>query len=341
MKIGIHNRPGSFSDYWIAYCDTHNIPYKLVDAYSNDIIKQLDDCDIFMWHHRHDDYRDLLFAKQLLYSLQIAGKTVFPDFSTGWHFDDKVGQKYLLESVQAPLIPSYAFYEKETALSWAQSTNYPKVFKLRGGAGGSNVQLVKNKSEARKLIRRAFGRGFGKKKFSLFVDEWRKYRLGHSSKKTLMLRFGNIFIPTLSQRMTSREKGYLYFQDFIPNNDCEYRVVVIGDRILAEKRYCRENDFRASGSSNFEYSEVSKDILRIAFDVAEKLRLQAVAFDFVIDDGKPLIVEMSYCFGFKGLKNCPGYYSRDLEWHEASHPDFCGWMVENIIKQFNENKSSK
>ncbi len=74
--------------------------------------------------------RDILFAKQLLFSLEQSGIIVFPDFNTGWHFDDKVGQKYLLETIDAPLVPSYVFYSKKEALEWDEQTNFPKVFKL-------------------------------------------------------------------------------------------------------------------------------------------------------------------------------------------------------------------
>ena len=90
MKIAIHDSKGSFSKYWIEYCEKSSIQYKIVNAYSSDIIQNLEDCDAFMWHHHHGDYRDVLFAKQLLYSLQASGKKVFPDYSTCWHFDDKV-----------------------------------------------------------------------------------------------------------------------------------------------------------------------------------------------------------------------------------------------------------
>ena len=80
VKIAIHHSPGSFSERWIAYCEEKHIPYKIVNAYDSDIIKQVTDCTAFMWHHHHTNYKDALFAKQLLYSLQIAGKKVFPDF---------------------------------------------------------------------------------------------------------------------------------------------------------------------------------------------------------------------------------------------------------------------
>jgi len=160
MKIAIHHNPGSFSDRWIEYCKENNIPYKIVNAYDTDIIQQVDDCTAFMWHHTQCDYRDKLFAKQLIYSLEAKGLKVFPDFHTTWHFDDKVGQKYLLEAISAPFVPSYIFYNKKEAMEWVNQTTFPKVFKLRGGAGSANVQLVPTKKEAIRLVNKAFGKGF-------------------------------------------------------------------------------------------------------------------------------------------------------------------------------------
>ncbi len=331
MKIAIHNTKGTFSEYWITYCESNSIPFKVVNAYDSDIIHQLDDCDVFMWHFRHDEYKDNLFAKQLLFSLEQSGKKIYPDFHSCWHFDDKVGQKYLLESINAPLVPSYVFYEKKEAFAWIEQTTFPKVFKLRGGAGSSNVKLVKSKSQAKYYISKSFGRGFGANRFSLFWDEMRRYYQGHSTLRMLFLRFGNVFVKTSSQKMSHREKGYVYFQDFIPNNRFDIRVVVIKDKILAEKRYVRDGDFRASGSGKFEYASVREDVLKIAFETAEKLKLQTVAFDFVFFNDQPLIVEMSYAFGFKGLSHCPGYYTRDYVWHQEPNPNFFGWMVEDIV----------
>ena len=118
MKIAIHSHPGSFSERWIEYCKQKGIDYKTVNAYDSDIVEQVKDCDAFMWHHNHADYRDVLFAKQLIYSLEAKGIKCFPNFHTTWHFDDKVGQKYLLEAIGAPLVPSYVFYSKIEALNW-------------------------------------------------------------------------------------------------------------------------------------------------------------------------------------------------------------------------------
>ena len=160
MKIAFHIGSSDFNPRWIKYCIANNIPFKEVNCYDGDIIEQLSDCDILMWQHHQSHPKDILFAKQLLFALEQTGKIVFPDFNTAWHFDDKVGQKYLLEAVNGYLAPSWVFYEKDKALSWAKETSYPKVFKLRGGAGSQNVRLVRNKSEAYRLIKKAFGKGF-------------------------------------------------------------------------------------------------------------------------------------------------------------------------------------
>ncbi|WP_175476654.1 hypothetical protein [Syntrophus gentianae] len=152
IMIGIHQRTGSFSDKWIEYCTIHKIGFKLVNCYDSDIIYQLKDCAGLMWHWAQYDSKAILFARQLTYSLEHIGKKVFPDSKTCWHFDDKAGQKYLLEAIGSPLVKSYIFYDKEKAIEWANETSFPKVFKLRGGAGSVNVKLVTTSREALHLI---------------------------------------------------------------------------------------------------------------------------------------------------------------------------------------------
>ena len=129
--IAIHNSSYGYHPRWITYCKKNGIPYKLVNCYDNNIINQLSDCNALMWHHHHSNAKQILFAKQFLFSLEQSGLTVFPNFRTSWHFDDKVGQKYLLEAIDAPLVPSYVFYSKEMASKWVEQTQFPKVFKLR------------------------------------------------------------------------------------------------------------------------------------------------------------------------------------------------------------------
>lgn len=336
MKVAIHHTPLSFSDGWISYCKENNIPYKLVNAYDSDIIEQVKDCDAFMWHHHHGDYRDALFAKQLLYSLQAAGKKVFPDFNTGWHFDDKVGQKYLLESIDAPVIPSYVFYTRKESLDWVKTTSFPKVLKLRGGAGASNVRLVKTELQARRVINKAFGSGFSQfNRWAYLQERFNKWRLGKDSLIGVCKGIGRLFIPTDFAKMHSPEKGYVYFQDFMPDNNFDIRIIVIGgNKAFGMKRLVRKNDFRASGSGNFVYekSELDERCVVISFDLAKKIKSQSIAFDFIYDANRnPLVVEVSYGFSINVYRKCEGYWSDDLQWHKGSRFDIEGWIIENLI----------
>ena len=131
--------------------------------------------------------------------------------------------------------------------------------------------------------------------------------------------------------MYPREKGNVYFQEFIPNNNCDTRIVVVGGKAAAERRMVRENDFRASGSGQFSYDNINIEAIKIAIDVAKRLKLQAVAFDFVEDENSnPLIVEISYGFGTSGIDNAPGYWDSSLTWHEDKfNPQ--EWMMEEVL----------
>lgn len=337
MKIAIHDSKQGhyFSKRWITYCSKNNIPYKIVNSYNNDIINQIKDCDVFMWHHSNYDYKDALFAKQLIYSIEGMNIQVFPNFKTTWHFDDKVGQKYLLESIDAPMVPSYVFYTKEEAANWVKNTNFPKVFKLRGGSGSSNVKLVRSKKEAFKLIRKAFDGGFNQfDSINHLRFRYMNYKSGKEGFDAVLKGIGRLFIGNKYSSLAPKEKGYVYFQDFIPNNTFDIRVIVVGDKAFAIKRMVRENDFRASGGGNILYNkkEINERCIQIAFSVNEKLKCQSIAYDFIFDhNNNPLIVEISYGYDVNAYDNCEGYWDSSLKWH-AKKVNPQEWMVENIIK---------
>lgn len=338
MKVAIvktsSNTKNKAWPVWVEYCEKKGIEYRIVNPYDTDVISEVKDCDVFMWHHSQTNYRDLLFANQLLFSLQQAGKTVYPDFNSNWHFDDKVGQKYLLESIDAPLVKSYVFYDKEKALEWAEQTSYPKVFKLRCGAAGSNVKLVHSYQECKGLIQQAFGKGFPPFDAMNYQKEAiRKYKEHKVGFKTLLGSVTKFVNPPKEYAYIKDEKGYAYFQDFMPNNTYDTRVIVIhGKYACAERRMTRKGDFRASGSGEFSFDGVDTNIVKIAFEVAQKLKMQSVAFDFVYDaDLRPKIVEICFGFGNKGISQSQGYWTNDMEWHPCEKVPFYEWIIEGVL----------
>lgn len=338
MKIGIHFSKSTFSDRWISYCERNGIDYKVVNCFNNNIIRQLDDCSALMWHHSQTNPKSILVAKQILFALEQSGKRVFPDFKTGWHFDDKLGQKYLLESIGAPLVPTYVFYSSIDALNWVNRTTFPKVFKLRRGAGSSNVKLAKNATSARKIIRKAFGRGINNyNSLAKIKDIIQKVISKKATYNELLKGVAHVFLEPRYSEVVGKERGYVYFQDFIPHNDHDIRIIVIDNKAFAIKRLVRTHDFRASGSGLIYYEkELFNEItIRLAFDLAKKLGVQCVAFDFVYDNETPLLLEISYGFVPDGYDKCPGYWTDNLEWIDGDFDPY-GWMVDALIRDLHE-----
>lgn len=333
--IAIHAKTGSFSKAWIEYCQSHDIPYREVDCFGSDIIDQLRGCRALLWHWEHHDPAAALFARQLIASLEAMGIHVFPSTKTCWHYDDKVGQKYLLEAIEAPLVPTHVFYDRKKALEWAGTTTFPKVWKLRGGAGSQNVRLARTYEQARRYIDRSFGRGWGHARFNALKERLWHFRRDRTWQSFLGIARGvaRSIVPHEKHRHLRAERGYVYFQDFVPDNDFDIRVVTIGDRAFAIKRHTRDGDFRASGSGRISYeaSEIPIDCITLSFEISEKLEAQAMAYDFVFSGDRILLIEISYAFSIPGYVPCPGYWDRSLQWHEGRvWPE--QYMIEDVLK---------
>ena len=330
--LAIHHSPISFSTRWIRYCESKGIPYRLVNCYDTDIVQQLADCEALLWHHHHANEKDILFARQLLFALETAGKKVFPDFRTAWHFDDKIGQKYLLEAIGAPFVPAHIFYEEATALDWIHRTTFPKVFKLRKGAGSINVQLVATAAEAETLTRKAFSSGFSHTNLLPWQEVYLKVKQGKLPLTALVKRTIRKLAPTPFARVSGRERGYVYFQDFIPGNTFDIRVVVVGNRAFAIKRLVRPGDFRASGGGEISYdpSGIPVEAVARSFAINRRLQSQCLALDFVLSNGEPLVVEISFGFLPEGYDACTGYWNEQLQWQEGPFNPY-GWMIDALL----------
>ena len=330
--LAIHGSRSGFNPHWVDYCRKSGIPHKVVDCYASNIVEMVKDCRALLWHHSHSDPRDILIARQLLFALEHAGLTVFPDFRTAWHFDDKVGQKYLFEALDIPRLPTYVFVERMSALEWASTTDYPKVFKLRHGASSSCVWIVHNERQARRLIRRAFGRGLpvysGRENLRGRIYKWWR---GETDAIDIAKGIGRVFYPPRFSRVLGRQAGYVLFQDFASGNDSDLRITVVGDRAWGVRRWVPPGDFRASGSGRYSYGpdNVGIEAVALAFRLTKKLGSSCLAVDIVRKpDGSLAVIEVSYGFPFRG--NAPGFWDSSLNWHAANfRPEY--WMLDLLL----------
>lgn len=326
--IAVHGNRG-FAGRWRDTAAALGHEVRAVDGYASDIVPRLRGCDAFLWHLSQDERRDLEHARAVLLAAERSGLRVFPNHATCSHFDDKIAQKYLLEAIGAPLAPTWAFYEPGQALAFLEGASYPLVFKLRRGAGSLNVRLVRDRREGARLVARMFGRGirpFSPGKRLAGVARRAAVRTSGGAGLGLRERVSRVLRRWLEQSFrTPRERGYVLFQKFVPDNDHDIRVTVIGKRAFAFLRGNRPDDFRASGSGRIRYperSEVPDEPARIAFEISRRLGFQAMAYDFVVDRelGGPVVLEMSYVFLSSAVAACGGYTDPSGGWRDERRP---------------------
>jgi glutathione synthase/RimK-type ligase-like ATP-grasp enzyme len=322
VSLAIADRPGSFSDRWLARAADLGVAHERVDGLDSRIVSRLRGHDAFLWHFTHSRPADLLVARAVIAAAEELGLLCFPGSDTCRSFDDKLAQKYQLEALGAPLAQSDCFFSEESALAWLETARFPLVMKLRGGAGSSNVRLVRRLGEARALTRRAFGRGLETSGVLPTDAVLRLQRArGRRDLAGVLLRAPRTLLDHWRRREERpRERGYVYFQEFLPGNAYDVRVTVIGKRAFAFTRNVRRNDFRASGSGSLDYARerIPEECLRIAFRTAAGLRSQSAAFDLAFDaERRPRILEVSYGYLAKFVHDCPGHWDESLRFVEG------------------------
>lgn len=322
MRIAIHDGTG-WTQQWYSYCDQNDISYDIVDGYAADIISKLKSYDAFFWHIDHSVPTDILTARNVLFAAEQMGLVIFPNYLTSWHFDDKVSQKYLLESVDAPVVKSWAFYDKQKALSWLKNeAHYPLVAKLRRGAGSYNVKLIHDYKQGKKYSRKLFGSGVVPTPGYLgdIKNKIKLTRTLSDFKKKVKKVPGFFKMVSQGRQGFPKERSYVYFQEFIPGNKYDYRIAIVDNKAWAFKRRVRDNDFRASGSGMIDYdiNDIPISLISKSFDVAKALGTQSIAFDYVKDDCNNFyIVEISFGFEGKAIYSAPGYFKEDMTFVQA------------------------
>ena len=334
MKLAIHNgkdKQVSWNTRWIDYCEKNSIPYIGVDCYSYDIIETLrkEGVTHLMWAFSLALPKDHIMAKSVLNAANKMGIKTFPNFDSSWHFEDKIAQKYILEAIEAPVVKSWTFYDESKALDFVETAIFPIVAKLRKGAGSKNVVLLHNSKEAKHYTNKMFSGGGVNPSQSVGYIANQKAKVIASKKIT------NLSIPDVvkklkthlnRRRLFQKEVGYVYFQEFLPNNLNDLRIAVVGERIWGFYRGVRKNDFRASGSGIIDYeTPIPLDMVKKSYEITRRLGTQSLCFDYVkAPDGTYKIVEICYGYVSEAIYKCKGYWDSDLIFHEGHYmPDEC------------------
>lgn len=320
--------PDASAPRWAKEIEAAGHQVRWVDVYRPDILKQLRGCHGFLWRHAHVTEMRHIAHRLLPVIEQEMGLVVYPDQRTSWHYDDKIVQAYLFDAHKIPAPKTWVWYDREGALQWcAEEAEFPIVVKLWAGAGSVNVRLVQTVDEAQQHVRQMFDHGMYASASSKSTRDRIKDLLRNSWAR---LRPGTVM--NLPDPYWDVHYRYALFQEWLPGNDFDTRVTVIGNRAFGFRRFNRQGDFRASGSGHLDWDpkQVDPAFIRLAFAIAERLGTQSCAMDGLYRDGEAVACEISYTYSSSAVRECPGHWrlirtehgTDQLEWREGQlHPE--------------------
>ncbi|HKZ10779.1 MAG TPA: hypothetical protein VJL61_08735 [Rhodanobacteraceae bacterium] len=313
----------SFSTRWTELAHARNIEVVLVDVFSEDAMARISECDAFMWRCPSSPHIRA-YAKRFLYALEAgSGIPVFPSLKSSWYFEDKLAQRYFFNAADIPCAKTDIFWTRETAEQFCERATYPFVLKLAGGHQSANVRLVRNHPEAKFYVEEMFGHGvasLGYRPASRLRLLLRRLR---AAAQTLEGR--NPYVPGTDAEL---HYGYFYAQEFLPGNEFEVSIIIVGNRAFAVRRFTQPGDFRTRGSSggmDWSPESIGEDAVRLAFYTARKLGAQSVAIDILRRSNEPMVIELTFNYASWVVRACPGHWvldgepeSGNLKWMEGT-----------------------
>ena len=326
MKIGLllnsSNRLNSQSEKYKEILLQKQIPFIIIDPNSVSFLNELENCSHLLFQHTQGDTDMLIYDAIFYIAHNVYHIKCYPNYETFWPYENKIKEYFLLKSQNFPVIESHIFWNFDHAVKFLHSASFPLIAKLPRGAGSSNVILLNSVKEGKRIINQVYNKGVKPHRLKSKSNLASLSNLGIIKYGKSLLRSQLISMGVISDKTDHPEwqiqKDAILFQEYLPDNKFDTRIVVIGNRAFAFRRFVRENDFRASGSGNFDMDpgKIDPRCLGIAFNVTKKLNFNTMAFDFLYDKAKnPLISEISYCFVDWIVERCPGYWDENLNWH--------------------------
>jgi len=315
----------------------NNIAYEFVDASAGNYLDSLQSARAYIHHYVHRETEKQV-AESVLPMLESSFETpCFPNYSTRWHFDDKIKQFYLLQAKKYPCVERRVFWDRDSANNWLENASFPLVFKLKAGAGSKNVVLVQNKTQARNLVKSMFStKGVDSSHIPVSgnIDRLQNLFGLYSLRQKLAVIRDKIHYQDVNAYW-QRQRDYAYFQKFLTKNEFDTRITVIGNRAFAFRRHNRPNDFRASGSGRLDYNQEAVDMrcIKLAMEISADFGFQSMAYDFLFDENnEPMIGEISYAFVDKAVYDCPGCFDNTMQFCEGHYwPQFC--ILQDLLNE--------
>ena len=260
-KVGVIQDKGE-SPRWTKHCrflETNKIPYEFYDLDSINWLENAKKLDVIIGIYSCQPYYLEQILRKYYVLEQHLKKKCYPNFSDALLYEDKILEAYLSEIYGFPFITTYVYNCMNEAMQAAPRFTYPIISKIVPCAGSVGVEMIYSEKQCLSVIKKAFS---------------------VSGRKT--------HAPYACQ------KNYVYFQDYVPNDGYDIRIIVVGQMVFGYYRKALEGDFRASGMGQVEKRELPPEAMQIARKVTDTLKSPMLVVDMLRgNDGKFHIIEIS------------------------------------------------
>lgn len=297
MKIGIlRNEDPDSVKKWIIACEKRNISYQVIDLASYNWFEEIHNGNFDFFLLRPSgalSHFKNLYDERIYIINKILKYKVYPFYEECYIYENKRLLSYFLKANKIPHPNTFIFYSTKEALSFIRHYESALVAKTSIGASGSGVKILKNYSEKKSYILKAFSkkgikRRFGPNRATGTAVKWFKKAL----KSPAYLRKK---IKEYLSTYTHGERDFVIFQEYIPH-DYEWRMVKIGDSYFGHQKI--KHGDKASGTKGISYVTPPKELLDFTKNICENHNFQFMAID-LFEDGKGgyLVNELQTIFG--------------------------------------------
>ncbi len=247
---------------WTKYCrflDNNSFGYGIFDIHAHDWIENAREFDIVVGFVSSRPWHLDEMRRKYYFLEKYLGIATYPSPDHAYLYEDKSLEVYLAEVCGIPSARTYVSHDRDDAMRLVQGLRFPVVSKIVPASGSIGIELVRTPDHARRIIRQAFSMT-GRK----------------------------------SHLVCSRQKNYVYFQDFVPNDGYDIRVIVVGNWVFGYYRRTPPGDFRASGMHLVEKRELPQEAMKIALDANKFIASPMLVVDMLhgLDD-KYYVIEIS------------------------------------------------
>lgn len=292
---------------WTKYCrflENNAFPFDLYNIHASDWLEKAADFDLIIGIVSCELYHLEEMREKYHFLETYLGKACYPSPAHAMLYEDKRLEAYICKLAGLPFAEAYISYDKADALKLLDQLTFPVISKIVPSSGSYGVEMVRSREQCRNIIRQAFStRG----------------RSAHT----------HYF----------RQKNYVYFQDFIPNDGYDIRVIMAGNWAFGYYRKVLEGDFRASGMNMVEKRSLPEDAIRLAWKVNQVVKSPMLVVDMLHGlDGQYYIIEYSPVCQMETpeqlhVDEIPGYYEvcedQTIRFQEGRY-----WVHELALREF-------